>query len=65
MENVKTAAFKSIEEYENSYLCKPSITCRKVIDGKTYIIKRYFTGDIDFEKSIKTLATNNYYKKEL
>ncbi len=65
MENVKKTQFTSVEEYENSYRFRPSITHKRVIDGKTYIVKRYFTGDIDFEKSIKTLAKNNYYKKEL
>ena len=56
MENVKTATFKSIEEYENYYRYKPSHTRNRTIAGKDYIVKSYFIGGGDFEALIKKFA---------
>ncbi len=62
--NVETVFLSKDEKFENCYIFSPSMIKEKIIDGKAYVIQRYFNGDRDFEASMKKYATNNYYKKE-
>ena len=53
----KQETYASLEEYEkNCYLFSPSISKRRKVGGKTYFVRRYFSGGKDFEKTMKTLA---------
>ena len=49
-------AFYSGEDYENCYLFAPSISKRKTMGKQTYYVRRYFHGDKDFEKTMKSIA---------
>ena len=54
--------YTSVEDYEaNCYQLFPSISKRKNIGGKTYFVRRYFNGDKDFEKSMKSLASQQTF----
>lgn len=52
-------AFCNIEDYENCYIFSPSISRRKAIGGKTYLVRSYFKGGKDFEKTMQNLAVKN------
>ena len=53
----KQETYASLEEYEkNCYFLSPSISKRKIVGGKNYYVRRYFSGGKDFEKTMKTLA---------
>ena len=53
----KQETYASLEEYEkNCYFFSPSISKRRKVGGKTYLVRRYFRGSKDFEKTMKTLA---------
>ncbi len=55
--------YTSVEDYEaNCYLFSPSISMHRTIGGKTYYVRRYFKGDVDFEETMKRLATNQANK---
>lgn len=56
-------AFCNIEDYENCYIFSPSISRRKAIGGKTYLVRGYFKGGKDFEKTMQNLAVKNTYNK--
>ena len=57
--------FQNIEEYEkNCYVFSPSISKRRNVGRQTYYVRRYFRGDKDFERTMKTLATKQSYKNE-
>jgi len=43
------------EEFKH-YSFSPSITEQKTINGKTYIVRRYFAGNKDFAKTFEQLA---------
>ena len=59
--NVKRVFLASSENFENCYIFSPSIGRKKNVGGKTYRVKRYFNGDMDFETAMKKFATNQYY----
>lgn len=62
---VKQQTYTSVEEYETTcYLLFPSISKRKNIGGKTYLVRRYFNGDKDFEKSMQSLASQHTFKNK-
>lgn len=46
---------------EEPYFFSPSISKRKVVDGKTYYVRRFFTGGKDFEKIMQSLAIKQTY----
>lgn len=49
--------YNSIEDYEmNCYLFSPSISKRRTVCGKSYFVRRYFRGDLDFEKTMEQFA---------
>lgn len=54
-------------EYEfdtaEHYTFAPSISMRKIVDGKTYYVRRFFTGGKDFEKIMQSLAVKQIYNK--
>ena len=43
------------------YFFAPSISCRRTIKGKTYLVRRIFTGEKDFRKTMEQLAVNQAY----
>lgn len=47
---------------ELPYTFLPSISVRKNVDGKTYYVRRFFTGGKDFEKTMQSLAIKQTYK---
>ncbi len=55
---------ESIDEFEGElpYFFSPSITKRRMVNGKTYIIRSYFAGKKDFQETIKQLAIKQAYK---
>ena len=56
--------YSNVEDYEkNCYLASPSISKRRVIQGKPYFVKRYFNGYTDFEETMKKLAINQANKE--
>ena len=57
--------YTSVEDYEaNCYQLFPSISKRKNVGGKTYLVRRYFNGDKDFEKSMQSLASQHTFKNK-
>ena len=54
-------------EYEfdetEHYTFAPSISIRKIVDGKSYYVRRYFKGGKDFEKIMQSLAVKQIYNK--
>ncbi len=55
--------YTSVEDYEaNCYLFSPSISRHRTVGGKSYYVRRYFKGDIDFEETMKRLAVNQANK---
>lgn len=57
--------YTSVEDYEaNCYQLFPSISKRKNIGGKTYFVRRYFNGDKDFEKTMKSLASQQTFENK-
>ena len=54
--NVKRVFLVGNEDCEHSYFFSPSIGRKKSIGGKTYLVRRYFNGDRDFETSMKKYA---------
>lgn len=46
------------------YYFYPSITKRKTVCGKKYIVKSYFIGGKDFSETVKRLATGQAQKNE-
>ncbi len=48
---------ETIDEFEGElpYFFSPSITKRRMVNGKTYIIHSYFAGKKDFQETIKQL----------
>ncbi len=55
---------ETIDEFEDElpYFFSPSITKKRTINGKTYIIRSYFVGKKDFQETIKQLAIKQAYK---
>ncbi len=55
---------ETIDEFEGElpYFFSASITKKRTINGKTYIILSYFVGKKDFQKTIKQLAIKQAYK---
>ncbi len=47
---------------EEPYFFSPSISKRKIVDGKTYYVRRFFTGGKDFEQTMKELAIKQTYQ---
>ena len=47
---------------EEPYFFSPSITKKRTIHGKTYIVRSYFKGGKDFEKTMQRLAVRQAYK---
>lgn len=62
MENIKKIFLAENDNLDNNYLFSPSIDKRKTIGSKTYYVKSYFNGEIDFESSMLNFAISNYYK---
>lgn len=54
-------------EYEfdetEHYTFAPSISMRKIVDGKSYYVRRFFKGGKDFEKTMQSLAVKHIYNK--
>ncbi len=48
---------------EEPYFFAPSITKKRTIKGKTYIVRSFFKGGKDFNETIKKLAIKQAYKK--
>lgn len=46
---------------ELPYFFSPSITKKKTIGKKNYLIRSYFTGRKDFQETIKQLAVKQAY----
>ena len=44
------------------YIFAPSISMRRIVDGKTYYVRRFFKGGKDFEKTMQSLAVKQSYK---
>ncbi len=49
--------------FEEPYYFSPSITKKRTVHGKTYIVRSYFTGGKDFHETIKRLAEKQAYKQ--
>lgn len=47
---------------ELPYFFSPSITKKRTINGKTYIIRSYFAGKKDFQETITQLAVRQAHK---
>lgn len=45
------------------YTFSPSISKRKIVDGKAFYVRRFFTGGKDFEKTMERLAARQAYNK--
>lgn len=45
------------------YTFAPSVTKRKSIKGKNYIVRRYFLGGKDFAETMERLAARQIYKE--
>ena len=45
------------------YTFSPSISKRRMVGGKTYYVRSYFTGEKDFHETVKRLATRQAYDK--
>lgn len=64
---MKEAIQNTEPEYEfdttEHYTFAPSISMRKIVDGKTYYVRRYFKGGKDFEKTMQSLAVKQIYNK--
>lgn len=56
---------ETIEQFggELPYFFSSSITKKRTIRGKTYIVRRYFVGGKDFNETVKNLAVKQAYKK--
>ena len=65
MENIKKVFLQVGDDFDNCYIFSPSVSKERVINGKKYHIRSYFNGHRDFANSMKQLAINNYYKKEI
>ncbi len=53
----------SIEDYEeNYYLFSQSIQRQRIICGKSYYVRSYFSGGKDFEKTIERLVSKQITK---
>ncbi len=54
---------ETIDEFEGElpYFFSASITKKRTIKGKTYIIRSYFAGKKDFQETIKQLAIKQAY----
>ncbi len=54
---------QTIDEYDGElpYFFSPSITKKRTIGKKTYIIRSYFAGKKDFQETIKQLAVKQAY----
>ena len=44
------------------YLFAPSVSVRRIVDGKAYYVRRFFKGGKDFEKTMQSLAVKQSYK---
>ncbi len=44
------------------YIFAPSISMRRIVDGKPYYVRRFFKGGKDFEKTMQSLAVKQSYK---
>ena len=51
------------EKYDGEmpYSFSPSISSRKIVDGKTYYVRRFFKGGRDFEKIMQDFAVKQNY----
>ncbi len=47
---------------EEPYFFSPSITKKRTVKGKSYIVRSYFTGGKDFNETVKRLAEKQAYK---
>lgn len=47
----------------NNYIFSSSISRRKTVNGKTYLVRSYFIGGKDFEETIKRLAVQKTLKE--
>lgn len=45
------------------YTFSPSISKRRMVGGKAYYVRSYFTGGKDFYETVKRLATRQAYNK--
>lgn len=45
------------------YTFSPSISKRKIVGGKTFYVRRFFTGGKNFEKAMERLAARQAYNK--
>jgi len=53
----------NIEDYEeNCYLFSQSIQRQRIIGGKSYYVRSYFSGGKDFNKTVKQLAEKQITK---
>ena len=55
-------AFYSGEDYEKCYIFSASISRRESVGRQTYYIRRYFHGEKDFEKTMKSIAVQRTTK---
>ena len=64
MKNTSKQMYESIEDYEeNCYLFSQSIQRQRIIGGKSYHVRSYFSGGKDFKKAVEKLAVKQTYKK--
>ncbi len=49
-------------EFEEHYSFSPSITKKRTVNGKTYIVKSYFLGGKNFIKTVEDLAVKQAYR---
>ena len=61
--NAVQKAFHKGGDYENCYIFSPSVSKRKTVDKQTYYVRRYFRGDKDFEKTMKSIAVQRTMKQ--
>lgn len=62
----KQDTYSSIEDYEeNCYLCSPSISKQRNINGKSYYVRRYFRGGNDFEIAMRKIAEKQVNNKNV
>ena len=57
---VKTI-YGRIEDFENNYFFSPSISKRKTVGRQTYYVRRYFNGDKDYDKTMKSLSSQQIF----
>ena len=63
--SAKQQTYTSVEDYEaNCYQLFPSISKRKNLGVKTYFVRWYFNVDTDFEKTLKSLASQHTFENK-